>query len=130
MEPPDFAHASEDAIWAYLQALSVETEWRLYQGLDAGNLDEPGDRATQALYELNRRFVRSWASLETELRQRRLCIWLYRLRSLDVESDENTMGGGGGGGGSQTRVAVLLGGERDAKHKREQHERQGVDQGL
>jgi len=123
MEPPDFAHAPEAAIWAYLGALSVETEWRLYQGLDAGNLDEPGDRATEALYELNRRFVRPWASLEAELRERRLCIWLYRLRAVDNDGDDM-------GGGPQTRVAVLLGGERDAKHKREQHERLGVDQGL
>lgn len=122
-EPPDYGKASEEQLWAHLGVLSAETGWRSYRDLDAGNQDAQGDQAHTTVYELNRRFERSWADIEAELRRRQYYIWLFRVRAqLEEEEqwDEKPV----------SRVSVLLGTERQAQNKREWHAKAGVDQTL
>lgn len=119
-EVPDFRTASQQELWDCLRDLSSETQYRLFNGFDTGNAAEQGQRAYEALSELNRRYLYSWKALELELRKRGYHIWLYRTASLSWEDD----------GDGHPGIAVLLGSEKEAQGKRELHAKAGIDQSF
>jgi hypothetical protein len=125
-EAPDYAHATEEELWAHLGILSRETQWRIYYALDSGNLDVQGDQAYFTLYELNKRFAQPWSVLEAELRRRGYFIWLFKMRPLlesdwdDIPSADNPT----------VRVSVYLGNEVGALAKRDYYAKSGVDQSF